>query len=81
MVSGKSALGKSTEGTSDVQVIEFTVLLKPTDAPIGQMIRSIFNHKMEADHRTIAGLFVTDRLDHLLNKTNRILQKWRKVSQ
>ncbi|MBK7339845.1 MAG: dTMP kinase [Saprospiraceae bacterium] len=48
---------------------------EPTDAPIGQMIRSIFNHKMEADHRTIAGLFVADRLDHLLNKTNGILQK------
>jgi len=30
---------------------------------------------MEADHRTIAGLFVADRLDHLLNKTNGILKK------
>ena len=48
---------------------------EPTDSPIGTMIRNIFNHKMEADHRTIAGLFVADRLDHLLNKTNGILKK------
>jgi len=48
---------------------------EPTDSPIGSMIRDIFSHKMEADHRTIAGLFVADRLDHLLNKTNGILKK------
>lgn len=48
---------------------------EPTDSPIGSIIRNIFNHKMEADHRTIAGLFVADRLDHLLNKTNGILKK------
>jgi dTMP kinase len=48
---------------------------EPTDSPIGSIIRSIFNHRIEADHRTIAGLFVADRLDHLLNKTNGILKK------
>lgn len=48
---------------------------EPTGSPIGLMIRDIFNHRMEADHRVIAGLFVADRLDHLLNKTNGILQK------
>jgi len=48
---------------------------EPTDSPIGKIIRDIFTHKMEADHRTIAGLFVADRLDHLLNKTNGILKK------
>ena len=48
---------------------------EPTDGPIGVLIRNIFGHKMEADHRTIAGLFVADRLDHLLHKTNGILKK------
>lgn len=48
---------------------------EPTDGPIGAVIRNIFNHRIEADHRTIAGLFVADRLDHLLNKTNGILKK------
>ena len=48
---------------------------EPTDSPIGSIIRNIFTHKMEADHRVIAGLFVADRLDHLLNKNNGILKK------
>jgi dTMP kinase len=48
---------------------------EPTDSPIGSVIRNILNHRIEADHRTIAGLFVADRLDHLLNKTNGILKK------
>lgn len=48
---------------------------EPTDSPIGSVIRSIFNHRIEADHRVIAGLFVADRLDHLLNNTNGILKK------
>src|SRR5690348_14140062 len=48
---------------------------EPTDSPIGSVIRNIFKHGIEADHRTIAGLFVADRLDHLLNKTNGILKK------
>jgi dTMP kinase len=48
---------------------------EPTNSPIGSIIRDIFNHKLEGDHRTIAGLFVADRLDHLLNKTNGILKK------
>jgi dTMP kinase len=48
---------------------------EPTDGPIGSLIRNIFNHNIEADHRTIAGLFVADRLDHLLNKTSGILKK------
>src|ERR1051325_10206672 len=48
---------------------------EPTDGPIGKMIRDIFSHKMEADHKTIAALFVADRLDHLLNKESGILKK------
>jgi dTMP kinase len=48
---------------------------EPTDSMIGTMIRDIFNHRAEADHRTIAGLFVADRLDHLLNKKNGVLKK------
>ncbi|MCX6304660.1 MAG: dTMP kinase [Bacteroidetes bacterium] len=49
--------------------------VEPTDSYIGTIIRDIFNHRIEADHRTIAGLFVADRLDHLLNKANGILKK------
>jgi dTMP kinase len=48
---------------------------EPTAGPIGKMIRDIFNHRMEGDQRTIAALFVADRLEHLLNKTDGILQR------
>ncbi len=48
---------------------------EPTDSPIGSVIKNIFKHRIEADHRVIAGLFVADRLDHLLNKTDGILKK------
>lgn len=47
---------------------------EPTDNPIGSMIRRIFSHQMEADQRTIAGLFVADRLHHLLCPDTGILR-------
>jgi len=47
---------------------------EPTDSPIGKMIRDIFSGRMEGDHRVIAGLFVADRLDHILNNTNGVLK-------
>ncbi len=48
---------------------------EPSTGPIGRMIREIFTGKMEGDHHTIAGLFVADRLHHLLNKTDGILDQ------
>ena len=48
---------------------------EPTASRIGHIIKDIFKHKMEADHRTIAALYAADRLDHLTNKTDGILKK------
>lgn len=48
---------------------------EPTDGPIGKLIRDIFNHRMEADQRTIASLFVADRFEHLLNKHHGLVRK------
>src|SRR5262249_43799249 len=48
---------------------------EPTNSRIGLMIRDIFKHKMQADHRTIAALYAADRLEHVLNKTDGILKK------
>ena len=48
---------------------------EPTDSPIGSLIRNIMKGRIDADHKTIAGLFLADRLDHLQNKTNGILKK------
>lgn len=46
---------------------------EPSTRPIGKMIRDIFAHKMDADDRTIAALFVADRLDHVINHEEGIL--------
>lgn len=48
---------------------------EPTDGPVGSLIRQMMQGRIEGDHRTIAALFVADRLDHLLNSTNGILQR------
>ena len=47
---------------------------EPTDSDIGHLIRNIFAHKTEANHQTIAALFLADRFNHLLNKTNGLLK-------
>jgi len=50
------------------------ITVEPTDRFIGALIRKIFRHELAADHRTIAGLFVADRLDHLLNEQNGLIR-------
>jgi len=77
---GIDGSGKSTQARllSDRLIKEgFKVYttFEPTDSTIGSIIRNIFKHKMEADHKTIAALFLADRLNHLQNNINGILKK------
>ncbi|WP_428331012.1 dTMP kinase [Mucilaginibacter sp.] len=72
--SGKSTQVKLLKEKLEAAGLKVYTTCEPTDSPMGKMIRDVFNHRMEADHRTIAALFVADRLDHLLNKTNGILK-------
>lgn len=48
---------------------------EPTNNQIGKLIRDILRGNAKADHRVIAGLFVADRLDHLLNEDYGIVKK------
>lgn len=48
---------------------------EPTKRPVGKMIRDIFSGKQIANQKVIAGLFVADRLDHLLNEEDGMLLK------
>lgn len=48
---------------------------EPTNNYIGKLIREILRGNAKADHRVIAGLFVADRLDHLLNEEYGIVKK------
>ena len=48
---------------------------EPTDSPVGSLIHQIMTGRMSADNRVIACLFAADRVDHLLNETDGILEK------
>jgi len=48
---------------------------EPTDGMVGSIIRNILKKNITADERTIAGLFLADRLDHLLNNETGLVKK------
>ena len=73
--SGKSTQSKLLEEKLKAEGIRVYYTYEPTGSPIGQIIKKIFRHEMEADHRTIAGLYVADRIDHLTNSQDGILKK------
>ena len=73
--SGKSTQSKLLAEKLKEKGLNVYHTTEPTDSPIGAMIRKIFRHEMEADHRTIAGLYVADRLDHLTNSKNGLIKK------
>ena len=79
-IEGLDGSGKSTQIkplAENLKVLGHNVYTtaEPTQSRIGLMIRDIFKHKMEADHRTIAALYAADRLEHVLNKKDGILKK------
>jgi len=73
--SGKSTQVKFLAEKLVAQGFKIYTTAEPTTSRIGQIIKDIFKHKMEADDRTIAALYAADRLDHLTNKTDGILKK------
>ncbi len=48
--------------------------MEPTDSPIGSLIHQIMIGRVKTDPKALAALFAADRLDHLLNDVNGILQ-------
>lgn len=72
--SGKSTQVKLLKEKLEAAGHKVHTTCEPTDAPPGKMIRDIFNHRIDGDHRTIAALFVADRLHHILNKTDGMLK-------
>jgi dTMP kinase len=73
--SGKSTQIKLLAEKLKGRGLKIYTTAEPTNSRIGDIIKDIFKHKMEADHRTIAALYAADRLDHLTNKTDGILKK------
>ena len=72
--SGKSTQVKLLKEKLEAAGHKVYVTCEPTDSPPGKMIRDMFNHRIDSDHRTIAALFVADRLNHILNKKDGMLK-------
>jgi len=47
---------------------------EPTDSPIGSLVRQMLTGRIAADFRVVASMCIADRIDHLLNKTDGILE-------
>ena len=73
--SGKSTQAKLLSQRLTSMGHKVYTTFEPTDSPIGSIIRNIMRGRINCDHKTIAGLFVADRLDHLLNEVNGIVKK------
>ncbi len=73
--SGKSTQVKLLAAKLEAAGQKIYTTFEPTDGQIGLIIRKILKGSEKADNRTIAGLFVADRLDHLLNEESGIVKK------
>lgn len=47
---------------------------EPTDNPIGSMVRQILRGQLDCAEPAIAALFAADRIDHLLNRSNGLIE-------
>ena len=73
--SGKSTQAKLLAEKLTAAGHKVYTTFEPTDGMIGTVLRSILKGAIKADHRTIAGLFLADRLDHLLNEETGLVKK------
>lgn len=48
---------------------------EPTDGPVGSLIRQCLTGRIKIDEMTLASLFATDRLDHLFNDKDGLINK------
>lgn len=79
-IEGTDGSGKSTQAkllaerlTRDGHNVHTT--FEPTDRSIGKLLRRILKGELVVDQKAIAGLFLADRLDHLLNEETGLVKK------
>jgi dTMP kinase len=77
---GIDGSGKSTQArllTEKLQQAGHKVhcTFEPTNGMVGATLRNILRGNIKADERVIAGLFLADRLDHLLNEETGLIKK------
>jgi len=77
---GIDGSGKSTQAKLLAKALtnaghKVYLTFEPTDGMIGSVLRNILKGTIKADHKVIAGLFLADRLDHLLNEETGLVKK------
>lgn len=75
--SGKSTQLERLRRRLTAEGIRCLATREPTDGPVGSLLRQILTGRTAADSRVIASLFTADRVDHLVNGTDGILQRVR----
>ncbi len=73
--SGKSSQIKLLEAKLTTEGHKVATTLEPSTGYIGRQLTDILRGKIKTDHRVIAALFTADRLEHITNATNGILQQ------
>ncbi len=73
--SGKSTQLKLLANYLESKGEEVFLTREPTDSPFGSLIHSCLTGRVATDEYTIAAMFAADRLDHIRNRSNGILQK------
>ncbi|MEM8524370.1 MAG: dTMP kinase [Bacteroidota bacterium] len=75
---GIDGSGKTTQINRLVEYLEAKgtsvhATKEPTDRPIGKMIRQVLNKELKMSEKTMAALFLADRLDHIQNEEDGML--------
>jgi dTMP kinase len=65
--SGKSTQIRLLEAFLTARGQKVVRTAEPSDGPAGKLIRQVFSGAYPADERVVAGLFVADRLEHILH--------------
>jgi len=73
--SGKSTQAKLLAEKMSANGHKVHLTFEPTNGKIGSLLRNILKGTEKADQTTIAGLFLADRLDHLLNEEDGLVKK------
>lgn len=79
-VEGTDGSGKSTQSRMLAEKLTMEghkvyTTFEPTDGHIGKLLRRILKGELSVDQKAIAGLFLSDRLDHLLNEETGLVRK------
>jgi dTMP kinase len=73
--SGKSTQIELLANTMRNKGFQVYTTCEPTDGPVGSLIHNIMIGRIKTSNEVIAALFVADRMDHLKNEVNGILNK------